>query len=305
MTERSQKEVWRLTPWLLLILLLGNFVLMAYDAKASNEERVLRVWVQAVAYFIQSPLTSINVTVTGAVKSFLRMRTAETENSRLKKEVQQLQVEAQKNKKLAAENKRLKELLELKGQSKHKILTARVIARDTSAWFDAAVVNRGSLDGIKLNMPVVINGGLIGRVTAVSPLTAQIHLITKDKFGIGGIVGELENSNALGVIRGIGNGPRLEMSYVPGYAPVNVGDIVYTTGQGGIYPPGLKIGEVDEVQTNSAIASHDIFIKPVAKLHSMQEVAILLYTPPPRPKYQDALLNAVKEEEKASDPEND
>lgn len=299
--ERSQKEVWRLTPWLLLILLLGNFVLMAYDTRADNEERVIRVWMQAVAHFIQSPITSVSTAVNGYAQSFWNLRTAETENSRLKKEVQELRVEVQTNKELALENKRLRSLLGLKDQSEYKILTAQVIGRDTSVWFNAAILNRGSLDGVRLNMPVVVDGGLVGRVTAVSPLTAQIHLITRDKSGLGGIVGELGTSNALGVIRGTGDRSRLEMSYVPGHIPVNVGDAVYTTGQGGVYPRGLKVGEVDEVRTGSATVSHQIFIRPTAKIGSMQEVAILLYNPPARPKYEDALPNAVKEGEKVNE----
>jgi len=193
----------------------------------------------------------------------------------------------------------LRSLLQLKAKSELKIVTAQVIGRDTSVWFNAAVVNRGSLDGVKLNMPVVVNGGLVGRVTAVSLVTAQIHLITRNKSGLGAIVGELSESNALGVVRGLGNKDRLEMSYVPGYVPVNVGDVVYTTGQDGVYPPGLKLGEVEEVRTGSATVPHQIFIRPSAKINSMQEVAILLYTPPPRPKYKRALPNAVDDDELA------
>ena len=296
--ERSQKEVRKITPWLLIVLLLGNFVLMAYDARAENEERVIRVWTQAVAHFIQSPITSVSTAVKGYSDYLLNLRTAESENSKLKKEIQELQVEVQKNKELGVENKRLKSLLELKRQSTYKILTAQIIGRDTSIWFNAAVVNRGSLDGVKLNMPVVVNGGLVGRVTAVSPLTAQIQLITRDKSGLGGIVGELGSSNALGVIRGTGGKSRLEMSYVPGDVPINVGESVYTTGQGGVYPAGLKVGEIEEVRKGSASVPHQIFIKPSAKINSMQEVAILLFTPEKRPKYQDALPNAVKDDEK-------
>ena len=299
--ERSQKEVWKLTPWLLLILLLGNFILMAYDARADNEERVVRVWTQAAAQFIQSPVTSLSTLVTGYFEYLSNLGSAQTENDKLKQKIQELEVEVQKNKELAVENNRLKSLLELKQASEYTILPAQVIGRDTSVWFNSAVVNRGSLVGVKVNMPVVVNGGLVGRVTAVSPVTAQIDLITRDKSGLGAVVGELGTSNALGVVRGSGNKNRLEMSYVPGYETVNVGDVVYTTGQGGVYPPGLKLGEVEEVRTGSATVPHQIYIRPSAKINSMQEVAILLYTPPPLPKYEDALPNAVDEEEKADE----
>jgi rod shape-determining protein MreC len=59
---------------------------------------------------------------------------------------------------------------------------------------------------VKLNMPIVTNGGLVGRVTAVSPLTAQVSLITKDKSGLGAVIGALGTSNGLGVVSGTGNG---------------------------------------------------------------------------------------------------
>ena len=204
MVERSQKEVWRLTPWLMIALLLGNFVLMAYDAKTTSQERVIRVWTQAVANFVQSPVTSVTSSVTNYFQSISNLRTAQSENDVLKQRVQELEVEVQKKEELTKENERLKILLELKTESKYKILPAQIIGRDPSLWFDSAIINRGSLDGVKLNMPIVNNGGLIGRVIAVSPITAQINLVTKDKSGLGGVIGELATSNAIGVVSGTG-----------------------------------------------------------------------------------------------------
>jgi len=286
-----------LTPWLMLALLLGNFILMAYDARAENQQRVIRVWTQALAHFVQSPVTYASTAVSGFFSSLANLRSAQSENDKLKQKVQELQVEVQKSKELTVENRRLKELLNLKEQTDYKILPAQIIGRDTSAWFDTAVINRGSLDGVKLNMPIVVDGGLVGRVTAVSPLTAQIDLITRDKSGLGAIVGELGDSNALGVVRGTGKKNELEMNYVPGYIEVKKGDVVYTTGQGGVYPAGLKLGVITEVRSGSATVPHQIFIRPSAKIYAMQEVAVLIYTPPPQPKYEEALPNAVKEEE--------
>ncbi|MCW5961805.1 MAG: rod shape-determining protein MreC [Pyrinomonadaceae bacterium] len=295
MIERSQKEVWKITPWIMVALLLGNFVLMAYDARQTEtNQRVIRVWAQTVADFVQSPVTSITGAVTGYFRSISSLRTAQDENDAYKQRIQELEVEVQNAKSLKNENERLKSLLELKETSKYKILPAQIIGRDASAWFSTSIINRGSLDGVKLNMPVVTNGGLVGRVTAVSPLTAQIDLITKEKSGVGAVVGELETSNTLGVITGSGQRDLLEMGYVPGNVEVSVGETVFTTGQDGIYPPGLKLGEVIEVKAESATIPQLIVVRPSAGLSSMQEVAVLLYEPPPRPKYEETLPNAVK-----------
>jgi len=294
MAERSQKEVWRLAPWLMIFLLLFNFILMAYDAKTASQERVIRVWTQVAADFVQSPVTTVSSSVNNYFRSISSLRTAQSENDLLKQRIQKLEIEVQQKEDLSSENGRLKSFLELKEQSPYKILAAQIIGRDPSVWFDTSIINRGSLDGVKLNMPIVTNGGLVGRVVAVSPLTAQIALITKDKSGLGAVVGELGNSNALGVVSGSGKKETLEMGYVPGSVEVRVGETVYTTGQDGIYPAGLKLGEIVEVRSGSATVPHQIFIKPSANLYAMQEVAVLLYEPPPRPEYDKSLPNAVK-----------
>ena len=295
MVERSQKEVWKITPWVMMILLLGNFVLMAVDAREANsQQRVIRVWSQTAADFVQSPVTFVSSGVSNYFSSISSMRTAQSENDVLKQRVQELEVEVQNSRSLTFENERLKSLLQLKEETPFKFLPAQVIGRDTSAWFDTSIINRGSLDGVKLNMPVVTNGGLVGRVTAVSPLTAQVALITKDKSGLGAVVGALGASNAIGVISGSGQKQILEMGYVQGSIEVKVGESVYTTGQDGIYPAGLKLGEVIEVRAGSASEALKIFIQPSAKLSSMQDVAVLLYEPPARPEFDKSLPNAKK-----------
>jgi rod shape-determining protein MreC len=292
--ERSQKEVWRLAPYLMVVLLLGNFILMAFDAKEENsKQRILRVWTQAAADFVQSPVTTVASAANNYFQSIATLRNAQTDNDVLKERLQALEIELQSGKTLSAENERLKSLIQLKDETKFKILMAKVVGRDPSTWFDSSIVNRGNLDGIKVNMPVVTNEGLAGRVIAVSPITSQFVLISDDKSAAAAIVGQLGASNALGVVRGMNDKDQLEMRYVPGSIPVAVGEIVYTTGLDGIYPPGLKIGEVIEVRPGSTTIPHTIYVRPSAKISSMQEVAILLYQQTERPKYEQALPNTI------------
>lgn len=295
MAERSQKDVWRLTPWLMIALLLVNFVLMAFSARdITSGERVIRSSTQTLADFVQSPVTTITASISNYFSSIASLRGAQTENDRLNQRVQELEVELQQKTELTAENARLRLLHDLKEQSKYKILTARIIGRDPSVWFDSSILNRGSLDGVLLNMPVVTDGGLVGRVTAVGPLTAQVDLITRDKSGVGAVVGQIGESNALGVVSGTSKKDLLEMKYVSGSVDVKVGQAVFTTGQDGIFPAGLNIGDIVEVVSGSATTPHQIQIRPAARLNSMQEVGILLYEPPPRPEFENKLPNAVK-----------
>ena len=279
----------------MIALLLMNFVLMAFDARdITSGQRVIRSWTQTVADFVQSPVTSITASVSNYFTSISSLRSAADENGQLKSRVQELEVEVKQKADLTSENERLKSLLQLKETSKYKVLTARIIGRDPSVWFDSSIINRGSLDGVVLNMPVVTDGGLVGRVTAVSPLTAQVDLITYSKSGLGGIIGEIGQSGALGVVIGTSKKELLEMKYVPGSIDVQVGQTVFTTGQDGIFPPGLKVGEIVNIVTGSATTPHQIQIRPAAKLNSMQEVGVLLYEPPARTEFEQKLPNAVK-----------
>ena len=284
-----------MTPWLVIVLLLGNFILMAFDARQIDSgQRVIRVWTQTIADFVQSPVTTLSSSISGYFGSIANLRSAQSENDALKQKVQELQVELKQKDDLSDENARLKALLGLKQQSKINVLPARIIGRDPSIWFDSSIIDKGSLDGVKLNMPVVTDGGLVGRVTAVGPLTSQVDMLTRDKSGVGGVIGEIGVSNALGVVSGTSKRDVIEMRYVAGSFDVQPGQVVYTTGQDGIYPPGLKIGEIVEVISGSATTPHRIFIRPSAGLTSMQEVAVLLYEPPAKSEFEQKLPNAVK-----------
>ena len=88
------------------------------------------------------------------------------------------------------------------------------------------------------------------------------------------------------------------MRYVSGSADVQPGQMVYTTGQDGIYPAGLKIGEIVEVRSGSATVPHQIFIRPSAGINTIKEVGVLLYEPAAKEEYDQKLPNAVREPKK-------
>jgi rod shape-determining protein MreC len=84
------------------------------------------------------------------------------------------------------------------------------------------------------------------------------------------------------------------MRYVSGLEKVALGDFVMTTGQDGIYPPGLNVGEVVDIKPGTATMAHQILIRPGARLDQLEEVAVLLYRAPQRAAPEQTLPNAVK-----------
>jgi len=265
-------------------LLVTNLIVMAVDARdADGRQKVLRVWTQTFA----SPLQNASSKATGATSGFFQQiwhfRSTAAENEQLKQRLIEMETELHTAREAAVENERLRALLHLNEQSDIKNIPARVIARDPSVWFNTITINRGSSSGVEVNMPVVTPGGIVGRVITVSPWASQVMLITDEKAGAGAVVGQL-GSGALGSVRGRADlGVALiEMRYVSGLEKVEVGDYVMTTGQDGIYPPGLNVGRVVEVKNGTATQAHQIYIQPGAQLDRLEEVAVLLYHPPPR-----------------------
>lgn len=279
------------------MLLITNLVIMAIDARdASGQQMILRVWTQTLS----SPLQSTSSKVSGATSGFFQQiwnfRGTAVENEQLKERLAKAEAELHAARQAEAENERLRGLLGLNESSDIKSVPARVIARDPSIWFNTITINRGSTSGVAVNMPVVTGGGVVGRVITVSPWASQVMLLTDEKAGAGAVVGQLGQSGALGSVRGrsdLGVGV-IEMRYVSGLEQVEVGDYVMTTGQDGIYPPGLNIGKVVDVKKGTATTAHQILIQPGAQLDHLEEVAVLLYQPPQRSTPQQTVPNAER-----------
>lgn len=292
---RTQKEIRQRAPWWLVGLLFANLALMSYDARDDvTKQRLIRVWAQAIASPFQRVTSGAGTSSASFFQKIANWRTAATENEQLKQRVAELEIEVHQARADRDENQRLKALLGLKEETQYGVVPATVIARDPSLWFNTVTINRGSSSGITTNMPVVTPGGIVGRVVATSPWTAQVMLITDDRSAAGAVVGQLGSSSALGSVRGLGDNGLLEMRYVSGLEEVKVGDYVVTTGQDGIYPQGLNVGTVVEVKSGSATTPHTIHIKPGARLDSLEEVAVLQYHPPQRVAPDQVLPNVDK-----------
>ena len=276
-----------------------NFALMTYDARDSaTKQRKIRSIAQTVMYPVQRGASGAGNWFGGFFGNIGELRRASVENGQLRQQVEQMQTELRDTRERAAQAQRLEQLFKLTENSTYKTVVANVIARDPSMWFDGVTIDKGRWAGVEVNMPVVAPGGIVGRVISTSPLSAQVMLVTDEKAGAGGVVGQLGQSNAMGSIKGLGELGLLEMRYVSGLEKVQTGDSVMTTGQDAIYPPGYKIGDVIEVRPGSATQALVIHIRPSAGLERLKEVAVLQYRPPPRVEPDQSLPNVEKKNSK-------
>ena len=263
-------------PWILAALLLTQVVLMSTNARdPDSEQSVLRTWMVTAFAPIVRVGDSVLSTVKGAGSSYIDVRHAREENIDLREKVDQLTAERNAALERAAELELLRTQLALPTRPAYRELAANVISRDTSLWFRRLTIDRGSLNGVKRDMPVATTGGIVGRVISVGPTFAMVQVITDKHAGVGAM---LQTSRAMGEIRGLDNN-RCELKNISSTEKVEVGESIVTTGLDRIYPKGLLVGTVESLEADPSAARHIIIVKPSAPVDRAEHVLVLLVEP--------------------------
>lgn len=198
------------------------------------------------------------------------------ELDKLKKENSTLRAEQARYSEILAENVRYRDLLKFKqGYTQFSLLGATVIARDYGAWTQTITIDRGEDSGIRKYMPVMIPTGLVGFVSEVYANTSKVQLLLDPRTSIGGIV-QRPTSRVVSMVSGNSSEPGLlTFTSLPKEADVIKGDVIVTSGYGGVYPKGLVIGTVQKVDIDTLGGTQVAEIKPAADFSHMEEVFVI------------------------------
>lgn len=194
----------------------------------------------------------------------------------LKRENDSLRAEQNAYSEVLAENIRLRNLLKFKqGYTSYNMVGASVIERDYGGWTHTMVIDRGEDSGIKKYMPVIVPTGLVGFVSEVYMNSARVQLLLDPRTTVGGIV-QRPASRVVSMVSGnSGNPGYLTFLSLPKESDVIKGDTIVTSGYGGVYPKGLIIGTVEQVDVDSEGGTQSAEIKPAADFNHMEEVFII------------------------------
>lgn len=170
------------------------------------------------------------------------------------------------------ENERLSALVQFAEERKLTQMGARVIGRPTSTWEGVITIDRGSADGVVAGMPVLAPQGLVGQIETVSRNASRVRLITDQQSGVAAMI---QRTRALGVVTGSID-RTLTMDFVDKAKLPKVGDVVITSGLGGVYPKGLVVGDVIDVDARRADLYPRITITSRVPVNELEEVLVLL-----------------------------
>ncbi|MEN6521549.1 MAG: rod shape-determining protein MreC [Armatimonadota bacterium] len=231
--------------------------------------------VRVVIKPFQVAVSGIGGFFSGIAKSVRSHHAFRKENDALRDEVKRLNMELVSIREEAAEARRLRAEIGLKEESPEKLLPVRIISRDPSEWFVTATLDRGRTSGIRSGQAVITHRGLIGQVFEVSPNNAQVRAITDGSDDHGGVGAMVQRSRVVGICMGQGS-DLLQLTYLSKDADIKNGDIIVTSGQGGVVPKGLPIGRVISVKTESGGFMKSATIRPSVKLGQTEEAFVVI-----------------------------
>ncbi len=214
---------------------------------------------------------SITGVFTGFRDGFGRFWHSFQSQEKLEKRIAELESQVVSHKELARENERLKKLVDFRSAVSGKTIAARVIGWDGTPWRSTVLLDKGSQQGIKKDMAVIVAEGLAGRIVESGPMTARMMLLTDPDSRVSTLT---EQSRAQGVSGGNGTGA-LEMSYLELESGAAVGETVLTSGLGGVFPKGIRVGRIASLGRDASGLHLLARIEPFVQFSKLEEVLCL------------------------------
>jgi rod shape-determining protein MreC len=221
---------------------------------------------------IQSGLARVNRGAVNIWSTYLDWKNVRAENRRLREENQQLRVDSLQVSETSTENQRLRRLLALQERLPLSTVSAEIIAREWGGWVRSLTVNRGRGDKVARLTAVISPEGLIGRVMEVRSGASVIQVLTDPASTVGAHVVRTRTS---GIVEGDPRGTmRLKYMAREG-GGIQVGDLVVSSGAGGVFPRGIPVGRVRAIDDRGSALFHYAVLTPVVDFARVDEVLLL------------------------------
>ena len=250
-------------------------VLISY----TGESRATLTPVEKIVKIVTTPLEAGTSKVVNGVSDTVNLvfsfGSITAENKTLKERVAALESENSLLKEYEYQNMRLRDILQFRDSESrsYNTVSASVIARNPSNWFQTITINRGTSDGVQKNMAVVTSQGLVGHVINVTGSSAEVSLIINDSSAVGGLV---QVTRTPGIVEGLAdNSGYLKMIHIATEAPVREKQVIISSGLGGIFPKGLLIGRITKLEMESNGLVKYAMIRPFVDFNQLEEVLVI------------------------------
>ncbi len=254
----------------LLIVIVAQLVLIAYQVKTSRDIPLIRVWAVTAVTPVEQVLEVVRRYTWGFVEDYFVLLGVRSDNDKLKHENGELKLENHYLKSELSTADRARALSVFQAHSQSKTVAARVIGNGTGANSRVVFVDRGSASGVESGMAVVTPDGIVGKVVDAYPTASLVMLITDPTFAAGVIS---EKNHVRGTLKGQGHSECL-VDYVQNEEVVENGEWFYTSGDDRIFPRGFPVGQVSAARNGKTFK--EIYLKPSGMQGGVEEVLVVL-----------------------------
>jgi len=253
------------------VFLVTALMMISYNLKYGMNNSFLRKIVMETVSPVQEVLSVSIQSVKDSWLRYILLVGIEDENRNLKKKINDLKAVLVSYQEGYREAQRLKKLLSISDNNNYRFIAARVIGREQAALSRTVMINKGSSDGLKNGMPVIAPPGLIGRLVDVSLNVSRVLLFIDENSNIDAIV---QRNRTQGIISGAGSGGMI-LKYISKTQDVKEGDVIVSSGMGGVFPKGWLIGQVIYVDRQDASLFLKIKVAPYVDFSKLEELLIL------------------------------
>jgi rod shape-determining protein MreC len=246
--------------------------LLLLTVQARTPSSAATVALAALAAPVQTALARVGQFAVGVWTTYRGWRDVRAENERLRDEVARLRIAGLQADETADENRRLRHLLALQERLPLATLATEIIARESGGWVRSLTIARGRQDEVRRLMAVITTGGLVGRVVEVRPATAIVQVLTDPASTVGA---HAVSSRTAGIVEGQARGTMRFKFMAREGAALQVGDLVVTSGVGGLTPRGIPIGRIEAIDNRGSALFHYAALTPAVDLSRLEEVLLV------------------------------
>jgi rod shape-determining protein MreC len=250
-----------------------SVVAMYLDQRQHYLEQV-RYALQAASYPIQLAVNSPTAAWRWLQESFTSRETLRLENNHLRAQERDLELRTMREEALARENGELRGLRAALPPVADRWLVAEIVNIQLNSLRQRLLIDRGAANGVFRGQAVLDDRGLIGQTTHVGPWSAEVILITDPEHAV---PVRIERTGLRTIAVGSGDATSLALPYLPGNADIKTGDVLVTSGLGGVFPQGYPVARVTEVHRDAVQPLAQVRAAPLAHLDSDTEVMLVWF----------------------------
>lgn len=272
--SKKRNGVIKIISYLLVIIILVSLIIITNKPREST---VVETVLSYTILPIQRGFNYLRYWILGYRDVFPQIDQLEEKVAKLEKENDELKQKNIDYDLIKNENIILKEQMNLSNKyPEYKTLSAQIISYDSNSWQEVLIINQGSNDGIKEGMTVIGNEGLVGYIKTVFPETSQVILIIDSGSSVSGRISKSRESVICRGELGLKEKSQMKLMYIPTDVELTIGDIVETSGLGGIYKKGIKIGQVEEIVKTENVLENYAIIKTSVNFSTLEYVVIIM-----------------------------